>query len=227
MKKMLIFIFTIIIFMVTILIMLKSKEKEIDLKVAFDKWDTGVVKDTEGTEIMNGFVNYLIKNPEVSIEDIKNFSSQIKIYEINNFRVIEYIENPEFYGISGRGSYHIVIYNGIVELIDNNGSMLVDEIINVNDSIYYIYVTDYKFSNVTGINIFSITIYDNNIKCKKIIAKDELIHGFKYIGSLYYDNSHIYFEDIRNKGKEVFIKVNGSLYILELKEDGLYYLEKH
>lgn len=39
-------------------------------------------------------------------------------------------------------------------------------------------------------------------------------------------NEHIFFEDIRNNGSEVFIKVNDIIYTLVLKEDGLYHFIK-
>jgi hypothetical protein len=63
------------------------------------------------------------------------------------------------------------MYDGIVEMIDSNGSIQINEIIKLNDDLYYIYVTDYKFSNITGINIFSITIYEKSIGYKSIMQK--------------------------------------------------------
>lgn len=44
---------------------------------------------------------------------------------------------------------------------------------------------------------------------------------------IYQDSyEHIYFEDIRNKRSEVSIKVNNKIYMLVIKEDGLYHLIK-
>jgi len=227
MKKIYIIVPIFALFVVTILLINKNQEKNIDFKDMFDKWDKGTLKDTEGTTIMNAFVNFLIKNPQIRSEDIQSFSPQIKIYEKSNFRIIEYIENPKFYGSSAKGSYHIVMYDRIAEMIDSNGSIQINEIIKLNDELYYIYVTDYKFSNITGINIFSITINKNSIEYKPIIAKDEIINGFKFNDSLYYDDEHIYFENIRNDGSEVLIRVKDTIHMLILKEDGLYHLIEH
>lgn len=227
MKKKYIIVPIFALFVVTILLINKNQEKNIDFKDMFDKWDKGTLKDTEGTTIMNAFVNFLIKNPQIRSEDIQSFSPQIKIYEKSNFRIIEYIENPKFYGSSAKGSYHIVMYDRIAEMIDSNGSIQINEIIKLNDELYYIYVTDYKSSNITGINIFSITINKNSIEYKPIIAKDEIINGFKFNDSLYYDDEHIYFENIRNDGSEVLIRVKDTIHMLILKEDGLYHLIEH
>lgn len=207
----------------TIFVINKNHEKDIDINDVFSRWDNGVIEDTDKIAVMESFVNFLNKNPKISGKDIGEFSPMIKIYEMDNFRIIEYIENPQFYGSSAKGSYHIVMYNGIAEMIDSNGSMLINEVLKLNDDLYYIYVTDYKFSNITGINIFSLTINEKSIGYKSIIAKDEITNGFRFIDSLYYDNEHIYFNNIRNNGSEVLIKVNDSIYILVLKEDGLYY----
>lgn len=193
----------------------------------FDRWDKGVLEETEGIAVMDRFVNFLIENPEISSKDIQKFSSQIKVYEKDNFRIIEYIENPEFYGSSARGSYHIVMYDGIVEMIDSNGSIRINETIKINNDLYYIYVTDYKFSNITGINIFSIKINEKSIEYKSIISKDEMMYGFKFNDSLYYDDEHIYFEDIGSNGSEVLIKVKDIIYTLVLEEDGLYHFIEH
>lgn len=223
MKKIYIIVLIFASLAATIFIINKNQEKDIDFKAKFNRWDKGALEDTDSIAMMESFVDFLNKNPKISGNDIKEFSPLIKVYEKDNFRIIEYIENPQFYGTGARGSYHIVMYDGIVKMIDSNGSIQINEIIKLNDDLYYIYVTDYKFSNITGINIFSITINEKDILYKSIIAKDELIDGFKLIDSIYYSNEHIYFEDIRNNGSEVLIKVNDIIYTLVLKEDGLYH----
>lgn len=224
MKKIYIIVLIFASLAVTIFITNKNQEKDIGFKAKFSRWDKGDLEGTDSIAMMESFVNFLNENPKISNNDIKEFSPLIKVYEKDNFRIIEYIENPQFYGSSARGSYHIVMYNGIVKMIDSNGSIQINEIIKLNNELYYIYVTDYKFSNITGINIFSITIYEKSIEYKSIIAKDKVMNGFKFIDSLYYNNEHIYFDDIRNNGSEILIKVNDKIYMLALKEDGLYHL---
>lgn len=227
MKKIYIIIFICALLAVTISMANKNQEKDNDFKTMFDRWGKGAVEDTEGTEIMNSFVDYLIENPENSSEDIQGLSPLFKVYEKDNFSIIEYIENPEFYGSSARGSYHIVMYDGRAEMIDSNGSMAINGIVKLNDHLYHIYATDYRFSNITGINIFSILINEHSIEYKPIIAKNEMIYGFTYNDAydvLYYDNGHIYFKDIRNNGNEVVIEVGEATFLLILEEDGLYHI---
>lgn len=200
-----------------------NQEKEIYLKDMFDRWDNGVLEGTEAKAVVDEFVSLLNENPKISNTNIKKISTRFNVYDKGNFRIIEYIENPEFYGSSARGSYHIVIYDEKAEIIDSNGSIQIYETIQLNEHLYYIYVTDYKFSNITGINIYSVTINHKDLKFRPIIAKDKLISGFKFIESLYYNNEHIYFENISNDGSEVLIKTNDTIYTLSLEEDGLYH----
>ncbi|WP_313345432.1 hypothetical protein [Sedimentibacter sp.] len=208
---------------VLILFLLLKMKMDNSLRAMFDKWETGDVDTTESIEIMNSFIEYLAENPEISVEDIMNLSQRFKVYDIDGFRIIEYVENPEFYGNSGKGSYHIVMYNDIIEIIDSNGSIQIDDVIKLNDNLYSMYVTDYKFSNITGINIFSIAINEKGIGYKPIISSAEIPDGFQFIESLYYDSGHIYFESTEYDGSNVFISVNNTSYMLQLREDGLYH----
>ena len=226
MKKIYIIVFIFVSLTVTFFIINRTKQTDIDyLESEFHRWDNEALKDTEIISIMESFMNFLNENPEISVNDIRKLSPLIKVYESDNFRIIEYVENPQFYGSSTKNSYHIVIYDRIVEMLDIDGSTRIEELIKLNDNLYYIYVTDYKFSNITGINIFSIAIDENSIEYTPIISKDEILNGFKFIGSLYYNDGHIHFKDIKNNGSEVFIKINNKIYMLVLKEDGLYHFE--
>ncbi|NYB73462.1 hypothetical protein HZF24_04845 [Sedimentibacter hydroxybenzoicus DSM 7310] len=212
---------TILVILLSVLL-LKIKMDN-SLNAIFDKWEAGDINTTESIDIMNSFTEYLAENREISTEDIMNLSKRFKIYDIDGFRIIEYVENPEFYGNSGKGSYHIVMYNDIIEIIDSNGSIRIDEVIKLNDNLYSMYVTDYKFSNITGINIFGIAINEKGIEYKPIISNAEIPDGFQFIESLYYDSGHIYFESIENDGSNVLISVNNTSYMLQLREDGLYH----
>lgn len=146
----------------------------------------------------------------------------LKIYERDKLKIIEYLENLEYYGSSARGSYHIAIYRDLGEVVDNNGSILINEVLKIDDSTYNVYATDYKFSNITGINIFKINISDGKINYHSIISGDIDISEFKLIDSLYYSNEHIYYNDIENN--EVIIQVGDKKYKLVFKDDNLYHL---
>lgn len=211
------------ILVVLIFTLSKNQKTGNDFKSVFEKWDSGTVEPLEKIEIMNSFLDYLIRHPKISNEYILSLSSLFRVYESDNLRIIEYIENPEFYGASARGSYHIVIYNDRVEIFDMNGSMRINKI-SALDGLYYVYATDYKISNVTGIDIFRAIIDEHNIEFKSIIAIDELSIGFVYSDALYYNNDHIFYKNI-NTG-EVEIQANNEIFVLILEKDGLYHLTK-
>ncbi len=211
------------ILVVLIFTLSKNQKTGNDFKSVFEKWDSGTIEPLEKIEIMNSFLDYLVRYPKISNEYILSLSSLFRVYESDNLRIIEYIENPEFYGASARGSYHIVIYNDRVEIFDMNGSMRINKIYAL-DGLYYVYATDYKFSNVTGIDIFRAIIDEHNIEFKSIIAIDELSIGFVYSDALYYNNDHIFYKNI-NTG-EVEIQANNEIFVLILEKDGLYHLTK-
>lgn len=173
MKKTFVLVFILASLIISILLINKNQEKEYDYKSIFMRWEKGEIEGSEGIKIMNSFKEYLIINPELSNEDILKLSYLFKVYEKDKFRIIEYTENPEYYGSSAKGSYHIVTYDGRAEIMDIDGSIWINEIIKLNENLYYIYLTDYKFSNITGINIFSITINEKSIEYKPIIAKEK------------------------------------------------------
>jgi hypothetical protein len=70
MKKIYIIVLIAALLAVIILIINKNQEKDNNFKAMLDRWDEGVVEDTESTVIMESFVNYLIENPKISSKDI-------------------------------------------------------------------------------------------------------------------------------------------------------------
>lgn len=198
-----------------------------NLKIKFMSWDKGEITESEAREIMESLVDFLISVPELPTEVIQNLSPHITVYEMDRLRIVQYIENPNFYGSSGKGSYHIVMYEGKVEWIGHHGSMRIDDMVQFNDHLYYIYATDYRFSNITGIQILSISTDGVDIGLKPVIKKDEWVKGFVYNEVeeiLYFDHGHIYFKEIRNDGKEVVISANETNFLFILEEDGRYQL---
>jgi hypothetical protein len=221
--------FLCIILALVIFAVYNNQDERKDLLSKFERWDMGQLEDAEGIKIMDSFKDYLIRHPEISTKDILNFSSFMKVYEKDNLRMIEYIENPLIYGSSARGSYHIVIYNDKVKMIDSNGSTIINEIVKVNEKLYHIYATDYRTTNITGINIYDISINENGIEYKPVISMDDLLFGFKYDDishALYFDGGHIYYQEIKNNGNEVILRVDDMNYTLFYnEEDGLYHME--
>jgi len=200
--------------------------QDTDIQALFTSWDKGEVEDSEKTKIIEALMDYVSKNPQASIEaDLQALSNHISVFEAGNFSMIQYIENPEFYGSSGRESYHFVVYNGQLIMIDSKGSMRIDEIIKRDDNLYIVYATDYRMSNITGVQIFNIEIDDRTINQRHIINKDDLGEKFVYddvSNILYYDNGHIYFKEIRDNGNEILITAGDTDFFMRLDQDELY-----
>ncbi len=209
-----------LILLIVLLLVKANRDNYYD--TMFKKWETGDVSSQEGTDLMKSFARHLIINPGMPTEEILNLSKQFKVYEWDNFRIIEYIENPEHYGNSAKMSYHIAINDGLVKVIDSNGSKQINGYIKLNDNLYHIFMTDYKFSNITGIDAYSVLLTEKTIKFKSIMSKENLPDGFQSIDSIYYNNDHVYYKGIRDD--EILIIINDTIYTLQFKEDGLYHI---
>lgn len=205
-----------------------QKSEQEDVHTLFERWDRGEIGQSEKTRIINILANDLKENTQIDIEEIEAISDFISVFEVGSIRIIEYIENPKFYGISGRESFHLVVYHDLVEIIDNQGSMRIEEVEKRDEHLYYFYATDYRFSNITGIRTFKIEIEDEHaIHRDSLINKEMLTDNFRYDEKsevLYYDDGHIYYKEIRDNGSEVLITVGDTDYLLELGEDELYHV---
>lgn len=203
----------------------QEQDQDTDIQTLFSKWDNGEVEDSDKTKIMNVLADSVSKNPQLSIREIEALSNYISVFEVDNLRVIQYIENPEFYGASSRESYHLVVYNDQTQMIDSKGSMRIEEIKKRDEHLYYVFATDYRVSNITGIQIFNIEIDGHTINRHSLINKERLAEKFVYddaSGILYYENGHIYFKEIRDNGNDVLINVGDTDFLMQLGEDGLY-----
>lgn len=229
MKKISIVIFSCLI-LVGVLYYLNFDQKrgQEDIQALFSRWDRGEVEDSEKTKIMNTLADSLRENPQFSIEEIEEISNFFSVFEADSLKVIQYIENPEFYGSSGRESFQIVVYNDLVEIIDSRGSMRIEEIKRRDEHLYYVYATDYRVTNITGIQIFKIEIEDGQtLDWNSLINKERLNENFQYDETsevLYYHDGQIYYKEIRDNGNEVLITVADTDYLLQLGDDGLYYI---
>lgn len=205
-----------------------QKRGQKDIQTLFSRWDRGEVEDSEKTSIMNTLADSLRENPQFAIEEIEAISNFISVFEADSLRVIQYIENPEFYGSSSKESFHLVVYNDLIEIIDSRGSMRIEEIKKRDEHLYYVYATDYRMSNMTGIRIFKIEIDDEHtINRDSLVNKERLTDNFRYDEAsevLYYNDGHIYYKEIRDNGSEVLITVGDTDYLLQLGEDELYYV---
>ncbi|MEF2246112.1 hypothetical protein V1L65_14245 [Paenibacillus sp. IITD108] len=203
----------------------QEKEQAINIQTLFSKWDKGEVKDSEKADIMNALAESVSKNPQITIKEIEALSNYISVFEADNLRVIQYIENPEFYGSSGRESYHVVVHNNQTKMLGSKGSMRIEEIIKRDEHLYYVYATDYRVSNITGIQIFSIELDGRTLNRHSLFNKEVLAEKFVYDDKseiLYYENGHVYFKEIRDKGNNILIFAGDTDFIMQLSEDGFY-----
>lgn len=205
-----------------------SKQGQVnDIQLLFNRWDNGEVEDSEKMKIIEVLMDYVSKNPQASNEDLQAISNNILVFVIEDFKMIQYIENPEFYGSSGRESYHFIVFKGESKMIDSKGSMRIDEIIKREDNLYFVFATDYRVSNITGVQLFNIEIDDDTLNLNHIINKEGLVEKFVYddvSNILYYDNGHIYFKEITDNGNEVLITAGDTDFLMRLDEDELYYI---
>lgn len=205
-----------------------QKRGQEDIQALFSRWDRGEVEDSEKTNIMNTLADHLRGNPKFSIKEIEAISNFISVFEVDSLRVIQYIEKPEFYGSSGKESFHLVVYNDLPQIIDSQGSMQIEEIKMRDEHLYYVYATDYRVSNITGIRIFKMEIDEHTIHRNSLVDKERLTDNFRYDEAseiLYYNDEHIYYKEIRDNGSEVLITVGDTDYLLQLGEDELYQVE--
>lgn len=195
-----------------------------DLEIAFKQWNQGTVTTTEAVEIMEQLLDYLIKHPDIGSEELQSISPQLKLFDEDPIKIIEYIENPEFYGSSARGSYHLLIYGDKGTILDQDGSMEIERILKVEDQKYLIFVTNYQFSNMTGIDIYSLTLDQEHLNFESLLETHHLLEGFTYQNALYYQDAHIYYDSIGEQ--EITIKVGEGLYFLKLNDQNRYQLSQ-
>lgn len=206
----------------------QERGQDTDIRTLFTRWDREEVEDSEKMSTMNALADSLRGKPQFSIQEVDAISNFISVFEAGFLRVIQYIENPEFYGSSGKESFHLVVYNDLAEIIDSRGSIRIEEIKKRAEHLYYVYATDYKVSNMTGLRIFKIEIDDERaINLDSLVNKERLTDNFRYDEAsevLYYNDGHLYYKEIRDNGSEVLITVGDTDYLLQMDEDELYHV---
>jgi|HigsolmetaAR201D_1030396.scaffolds.fasta_scaffold31516_1 hypothetical protein len=192
------------------------------LKSLFQRWDEGKIGESEKNNNINILHDFLTKNPNISTDELNALSPFITIYEIDRFRMVEYIENPEYYGLSGRESFHLTLADGKSNIIDSRGSMRIEDIRKTGEHVYTLFATDYKVSTVSGIKIFNLELDDDEVRKTSLIKKEHLPETFYYDEAsevLYYKNGHIFFKDISDHGDTVVIDTGDSEYRMTLVQD--------
>lgn len=218
--------------LITAMLWLNGKQdSEAEVQKLLSKWDNGEITSEQKAKAIAELQRYWAKNPELTSEQVQQLSRFITVYEEDGFQLMEYIENPEIYGASARESYHIVLHQGVVQILDQKGSLRVDEMLKRDDNLYYIYATDYKMGALTGLRMFSIGIdEDQQLKLTSLIDKEPLDPEVVYDERseiLYAREGHIYVEDIKDRGAEVTLQAGASRLVLELGKEGRYTLSRN
>lgn len=225
--------FSVILVILSILLTMacsnQTQSNYYELKSLFQKWDEGKIGEYEKINIIHDLYDFLSKNPKFSSEEIKALSPFISVFQIDSLRIIEYIENPEYYGSSGRESFHLTLVNGKTNMLNNRGSMRIVEIRKTGEHLYTLFATDYKVSNVTGIKILKLEVDDDDVRKSSLIKQEHLLENFYYDVTsevLYYNNGHIFFKEISDNGDTVVISIENSEYIMSLVQNEYYQLLK-
>lgn len=199
-----------------------------------------VSSEQEKLNIINRLNKYLYKHSDISNEEIYDICDSFKIFEKNKLRILQYSENILFYGSSAKSSFQIAMYDNNVKTIINNGTIYINEVRQVDDRTYYIYGSNYQFSNLAGVIILRLYIQNNVIELtKNVISKDNLPSEFSfelanassagpydYVETLYYKNANsFYFNDISEDGSHITCTIGDIEHYFILENDGLYHYQ--
>lgn len=238
----LIIVFLLLVISITISLYINnSANNKSKLKESFLKWENGKVSsEQEKLNIINRLNKYLYKHSDISNEEIYDICDSFKIFEKNKLRILQYSENILFYGSSAKSSFQIAMYDNNVKTIINNGTIYINEVRQVDDRTYYIYGSNYQFSNLAGVIILRLYIQNNVIELtKNVISKDNLPSEFSfelanassagpydYVETLYYKNANsFYFNDISEDGSHITCTIGDIEHYFILENDGLYHYQ--
>ena len=238
----LIIVFLLLVISITISLYINnSANNKSKLKESFLKWENGEVSsEQEKLNIINRLNKYLYKHSDISNEEIYDICDSFKFFEKNKLRILQYSENILFYGSSAKSSFQIAMYDNNVKTIINNGTIYINEVRQVDDSTYYIYGSNYQFSNLAGVIILHLYIQNNEIELtKNVISKDNLPSEFSfelanassagpydYVETLYYKNANsFYFNDISEDGSHITCTIGDIEHYFILENDGLYHYQ--
>ncbi|WP_128660397.1 hypothetical protein [Paenibacillus sp. 598K] len=198
-----------------------------NLQSLLARWDQGEVEEAEKNEIMARLMEYTRNTSKAPKESLPSLSNQLSVMEAGELSIVEYIENPAFYGSSGRESYHFAAYNDRILWFDNKGSMRVDHLLKRADDLYYMLATDYRMSMITGIQLFELRLNQDELQVHPLLTKVGDEGKFTYDSQnhiLYYDNGHLYWKEIAANGEEIAVTNGDEDFVLKVAEDGLYRL---
>lgn len=222
--KYIIGIFILFLIIAVLYIRVEKQENVDTLKSEFNRWESTEINDNEKKVIIEKLISYLRHN-NLDKEQIEFISPYLKSLEYEDFRIIKYIENPELYGNSAKYSYYILQTDDNTELIINQDSINIADVVKFDEKEYLFIAEDYKFSNMSGIRLFRLKIADNNPVIEKdIIEKELLPDDLSLIAdSIYSDGHNLHYEI---KGKRIILNNELNEYELILQPNNKYSIEQ-
>ena len=173
-----------------------------DISKVFKVYDSGKMTKQEGKDFIDIFVSYLNKNPMTTSEDIMELTPFMKVFNVSTYRIIEFSENPDYYGTSGSNSYQILVNDEAAQLIAFSNANNIDDYTYRIESCYLVdnniivFGYNYVVTNISGIFVAKINL-DNYITENAIgnIDSEDFYYYYDDL-SLYYKGEYLYFSNI-------------------------------
>lgn len=161
-----------------------------ELTDQFNYWDNQVIGEDYKKVIITNLVEELSKQKELDIKMLSYLTPFLKVIQKEEFSLIEYRENPEFYGRSASGSYLIAWKPGYAKVIDENGNIYLEDIVRLKEKEYLIIAYNYLFSNKQGIRLirFLDSTNEDGIVTSNVVP-DDLPQGFSFFNDSIYSDT--------------------------------------
>lgn len=191
------------------------------LKESFYSWDMGEIYDSKEKEkIIEQLTKYINKCSVNERNLLEAISPYIKVFKEDNMILINYIENCNYYGTSGRESYLIIKWKNNASILYESSTLNLYDIIFLCENEYLLLCHDYRFSNNVGIYLIKLFLNDNTLvqKTTETIINNELPNSFYMdLGCL---RSYTGYIESRIKDKNIiFMDGDNKEYLLEYSEN--------
>ena len=141
-----------ILCIISFILIKKGMEYNYDyLKENFYSWDMGEIYDSKEKEkIIEQLAGYINKCSINELNMLETISPYIKILEYDNMVLINYMENCNYYGTSGRDSYLIIKWGNNTSILYKSVALNPYDVIFLDENEYLLLCHDYRFSNNTS-----------------------------------------------------------------------------
>lgn len=190
-----------------------------EIRKEFHEYDNGNLSSENGYLLITKLTDFLDKNPKTKSKKILDLSSYFSIYEIKKYRILEYIENPQYYGSSAKSIYHIIVTDNAATTILPKDTYKIERVIEYKNKIY---VFGYDFIVTNHYGIFVVTLNQTDFKVKNAIININLQDYYFNDLTLYAKNDSIKFTSIEGAAFKLS-QVNDSKKIITFNNVNGYY----